>query len=280
MSDNITIEIMIFDGNPNGLIMSDLGMSSCRAYKVSRNEIHQLYNREDSENAGVYFLFGKNDENEDTVYIGESENIYTRLKQNLKSKDYWYDYIAVISKDKTLNKAHVKYLEHAFYSLAKESGRAIISQNKPTCSSLSEYDETKLKKFINHARLLVNTLGFKVFDSIDETTATINNMKILFFIKAARGANAKGMVVTDGFVVLKDSKIANTTTPSMTDNLIRHRKSLYEKGIIDKKHSFVRDHVFTSPSLAASIVMGRNANGLTEWKTDDRKTIKEIEDGI
>ena len=52
------------------------------------------------------------------------------------------------------------------------------------------------------------------------------------------------------------------------------------KGIIDSKFHFSKDHIFTSPSLAAAIVMGRNANGRTEWKTSDHKTIKDIEEEL
>lgn len=36
----------------------------------------------------------------------------------------------------------------------------------------------------------------------------------------------------------------------------------------------------TSPSLAAAVVMGRNANGRTEWKTISNKSIKDIEEEI
>ncbi|SMC92078.1 protein of unknown function [Desulfocicer vacuolatum DSM 3385] len=37
------------------------------------------------------------------------------------------------------------------------------------------------------------------------------------------------------------------------------------------------DYLFSSPSTAAGIVMGRSANGLIEWKTKDGKTLKNIE---
>lgn len=50
------------------------------------------------------------------------------------------------------------------------------------------------------------------------------------------------------------------------------------KGIIDSEFHFLKDYIFTSPSLAAAVVMGRNANGRTEWKTSDHKTIKDIEE--
>ena len=62
-----------------------------------------------------------------------------------------------MSKDDLRNKAHVKYLEHQFYQLAQQAGRAIVlNSTVPTCSSLSAYDEAMLKEFISNAKLLVN----------------------------------------------------------------------------------------------------------------------------
>ena len=37
-----------------------------------------------------------------------------------------------------------------------------------------------------------------------------------------------------------------------------------------------KDTLFSSPSTAASVVMGRCANGLTEWKTKDGKILKTL----
>ena len=136
-----TIQMYIFDGNPNGRIMCELSNWNGRVYKISRNEISDFSNREDSENTGVYFLLGKDENNSDTIYIGEAEKILTRIKQHLKDTEYWNDCIAVISKDNLLNKAHVKYLENKFYSLAKTAGRStVVNITVPTCSSISEYD--------------------------------------------------------------------------------------------------------------------------------------------
>lgn len=274
-----TIQMFIFDGNPNGRIMCELSNWNGRVYKISRNELAQFSNRPDAENTGVYFLLGKDENNMDTIYIGEAEKMLTRLKQHLKDQLYWSDCIVVVSKDNLLNKAHVKFLENKFYSLAKTAGRSVvINSTVPTCSSISEYDEAMLLEFISNAKLLVNTLGYKIFDTIEDSSVKKQNSQILFYIQAARGANAKGVIVADGFAVLKDSAIATTTVPSMSDSLNRLRNELIEKGIIDSSFHFSKDHIFTSPSLAAAVVMGRNANGRTEWKTTDHKSIKDIEE--
>ena len=259
--------------------MGELSNWNGKVYKVSRNELLEFSKRDDSDNTGVYFLLGKDENNIDTIYIGEAEKMLYRLKQHLKDSEYWSDCIIVISKDNLLNKAHVKYLENKFFSLAKESGRAnVINSNTPTCSSISECDEAMLQEFISNTKLLVNVLGYKIFDSVEESSVKQQNNQLYFYIKAARGADAKGVVVADGFAVLKGSKIASTTVPSMASSLLQLRNSLTEKGIVDVNCQFVRDHVFSSPSLAAAVVMGRNANGRTEWKTDSGKSLKNIEE--
>lgn len=279
MSFNKTIQMCIFDGNPNGRIMCELSNWNGRVYKISRSDLNDFSNREDSSHTGVYFLFGKDDDNNDTVYIGEAERMLIRLKQHLKDENYWNDCIVVISKDNVLNKAHVKYLENKFYNLANDAKRATIINNTiPTCSSISEFDQSMLEEFIDNAKLLVNTLGYKVFDKITVMGIDKNIDKKIFYIKAIRGADAKGILVSDGFMVLKGSIVADGTTPSLAENLKKFRNKLFERGIIDQNFVFQNDYVFTSPSLAAVVVMGRNANGRTEWKTQERKSIKDIEE--
>ena len=264
---NKTIQMFIFDGNPNGRIMCELSNWNGRVYKIARSELSLFANRKDANNTGIYFLFGKDESNKDTVYIGEAEKVSDRLKQHLNDVNYWNECIAVISKDDLLNKAHVKFLENKFYNLAISSGRfVIINSTVPTLSSVSEYDEAMLEEFIDNAKLLVNTLGYKAFEPISQPNNTTNSDVVLFYIKAARGADAIGYIVSDGFVVKKDSVIASSTAPSMSDSLKRLRNSM------------LSDYIFTSPSLAASIVMGRKANGRTEWKTSEGVTIKQIEE--
>lgn len=276
MNFSKTIQMYIFDGNPNGRIMCELSNWNGRVYKVSRNELDKFSQREDANYTGVYFLFGKSDDNNDTIYIGEAERIIARLKQHINDKSYWNDCIAVISKDNALNKAHVKYLENKFYNLAKESGRyEIINSTVPTQSSISEYDTAMLDEFISNAKLLVNTLGYKSFETVQENTKQENTVN--YYIKASRDVVAVGTTVLDGFAVFKGSKIANEVTRSMRESCQKLRKYLIDKDIVDSDFTFIKDYVFTSPSLAATIILGRSANGRTEWKTEDNKTLADME---
>ena len=270
-----TIQMFIFNGNPNGRIMCELSNWNGRVYKISRNELSEFSKREDSENTGIYFLFGKS-EAKDTVYIGEAEKILTRLKQHLKDEAYWNDCVAIISKDNLLNKAHVKYLENKFYLLAVEANRFnIVNSTVPTCSSISEYDVAMLQEFISNSLLLVNSLGYKAFETVNSSIE--NEETHLFYIHAARGADATGMIVPDGFAVLKGSKAASTTVPSIGESLEKLRNTLCENGTIGDDNVFVKNYVFSSPSYAAGVVMGRRANGKTEWKDTFGKNLNDIE---
>ena len=276
---NKTIQMFIFDGNPNGRIMCELSNWNGRVYKIARSELSLFFFFQDANNTGIYFLFGKDESNKDTVYIGEAEKVSDRLKQHLNDVNYWNDCIAVISKDDLLNKAHVKFLENKFYNLAISSGRfVIINSTVPTLSSVSEYDEAMLEEFIDNAKLLVNTLGYKAFEPISQPSNNTYSDVPLLYIKAARGADAIGYTVSDGFVVRNGSVIASSTTPSMSDSLKRLRNSMLSDGTINSEFTFTKDYIFTSPSLAAAIVMGRNANGRIEWKTAEGTTIKQIEE--
>jgi len=178
-----------------------------------------------------------------------------------------------------LNKAHVKYLENRLHELAKSANRYKVDNSiVPTQSSISESDKAEMEEFIDYIKLLVNTLGHKVFEEKREFRP--KQKQATFFIKSARGADGQGEPTSDGFVVFKGSKAAATIVNSMTSNFITYRQKLIDEGVLIDKGDFFEftdDYIFSSPSTAAVMVMGRNANGLTEWKSIDGKTLKEFE---
>ena len=135
-----------------------------------------------------------------------------------------------------------------------------------------------MEEFIEYIKMLVNTLGHKVFD--EKREINVNQNQELFFITAARGADGQGEPTSDGFVVFKNSKAAATTVNSLSRHFNNYRQKLFDEGVLVDKgeyFEFSEDHIFGSPSTAATILMGRNANGLTEWKNKDGKTLKEFE---
>ena len=79
------------------------------------------------------------------------------------------------------------------------------------------------------------------------------------------------MVTSEGIVVRKGSKIAISEVPSIPQTFHSKREKLMNDGIV-KDFVFTKDYLFSSPSTAAAVVMGRSANGLIEWKRKDGST--------
>jgi len=276
------ITLFLIDGLPEGRQSCELSNWTGKALKIPKIMIKESVDRTELQNPGVYLLFGKSidHENKDMVYIGESEVLYDRLKQHVSQKEFWNEAVAIFSKDENMNKAHIKYLEHRMYELAKDSNRYMIDNfNSPTQSSISEPDKAEMEEFLDNIKLIINTMGYKVFSTINNEL-TIGKTEH-YLIKAARGADAKGSPTPEGFVVFKGSIIATETVPSMPSWIENIRQQIIEDGTIttDKGENLVfsTEYLFNSPSAAAAVIMGRSANGLKEWKNLNGICLAEVE---
>lgn len=276
-----TIKLFLIDGEPSGRMTCELSNWTGKAYKIPRIKIKDCADRQDLVNPGVYLLFGKNELGKDLVYIGEAETVLKRLIQHLTLKDFWTEAIVFISKDENLNKAHIKYIENRLYEIANKTNRYQIENSTiPTQSSIAESDREEMEEFVENIKILTNTLGHKVIEEKRELKSPQQQAKETFYIKAARGADASGELSSDGFVVFKGSKVAESNFPSLFQHFARLREELITTGIIKNVNGvleFTEDHIFSSPSTAAVMVMGRNANGLTEWKLKNGTILKDFE---
>ena len=269
------IRIFLIEGTPNQRLYCELSNWNGRVYRIPRNEIKISEDRRDLLYTSAYVLLGKNDDGAILAYIGECDNARDRLLQHLKQKDFWNEVIVFIRTDNSLNKAHVKYIEKRLYDIANEMGRCIlVNGNQPGGASISESDAAEIDEYIDNARILTNALGIKIFEPVISVTQTPQEKEAnSLFLQGARGADASGQKTQEGFVVYKDSKVANSCTPTMPEHYKNLRQELLGNGVIEN-NIFTKDFLFASPSAAAAIVMGRSANGLTEWKSEEGETLK------
>ncbi len=90
-------------------------------------------------------------------------------------------------------------------------------------------------------------------------------------IKNVGKINAIGRQTAEGFVVMKGSRISPESADSISNKIREIReKAKITDGILQE------DMLFSSPSYAASFVIGQSCNGLTYWKTKDGKTLKSL----
>lgn len=97
---------------------------------------------------------------------------------------------------------------------------------------------------------------------------------------AGKGAAARGTEVPDGFVVFAGSLARHDEVPSIHVYGTQLRTALLDSGrlVADGDHlRLTEDYVFSSPSTAAMVMLGRTANGRIEWKTADGLTLKALQ---
>lgn len=109
-----------------------------------------------------------------------------------------------------------------------------------------------------------------------------NDMEKITFVLKGKGTSGKGRLLSnEKFEILKGTSIVlevksdNPSTFRRNKNLIEDliRKNLIEK--LEDRYVFKENYIATSPSAAAILVLGRSANGWTEWKTYEGKLLSD-----
>ena len=289
-----SINLFLMDGDANGRMKCTLANWTGVAYKIPRTELDKCKERDDLKQSGVYFLFGKSDETEKgVVYIGQAgarkngEGILNRLQEHKRNpeKDYWTEAIVFTTSNNSFGPTEISYLENRFCNLAIEANRYEVKNgNDPTPGNITEEKESEMEEFIDYAKVIMGTLGHKLFEPIskstaakqDETTAKDENTPYLYLkhtIKGIEKIEAKGIQTAEGFVVLKGSHVSLTNDDTIPLVIKERRKN----APVNDQRVLQEDMLFTSPSYAAVFVIGKIANGLISWKTENGQTLKSLE---
>lgn len=269
-----TIQIYLPDGNPRGLKIAEITSRTVQAVLFPRSLLNEVSKRDELKNVGIYLLFSSHEDN--LVYIGETENCLERIKQHNKDpkKEYWTHAVAFVSKTQFFTKTHIKFLEWLSCEQAKKSGRYQLgNSDNPSKPHLSESVECDLYDNFETIQTLISALGYPVFDVISKPTK-----KDLIECKG-KLATAQGEYTEDGLVIFSGSLSNKDETNTIGNTASNIRKELIEKEILIDNvdtYKFVKDYIFTSPSTAAAVVLGRSANGWSEWKYKDGKTLDEV----
>jgi hypothetical protein len=251
-----------------------------RVIEVPRSQLAEFLKMPEAQQVGVYFLMGELSEAGLTrVYIGQSGNVGTRLVQHNQTRDFWNRALVVISLTNSITQTHALFLEWFAIQQASQAGRYSLENGntgaRPHTPAPLEADCHEIHET---AATLLATLGQPIFEPLTNAP-TSRGEKELFYCKGS-GADGVGEYTTEGFVVLKGSRgrVENVASIQGTSNE-RFRDHLITEGIMTLKEGlyiFTRDHLFASPSTAATAVMGRSANGWVEWKNPQGRTLDEV----
>lgn len=253
------------DGSPNGRIKCSLDNWVGKVYLIPRTEITRSKNRPELAQTGIYLLFG------------------TDIETGEEKLDYFTHAILIIDSDNSFGPTEISYLENAFYQQALIADRVrAVNGNDPSPGNVTEEKKAALDEFISMAKILIGSLGYRVFDAVDDAKTLARNpsetappsVEPLLFLNSA-GASGSGRQTTDGFVVLAGAKLRAEMTHSVPESAHKNRERLAER--ISEDGELLRDTLFTSPSAASDFLTGSSTSGKVHWKTADGVTLRDLE---
>ena len=294
LSKNINMFLM--DGEVTGKIKCTLSNWTGVIYKIPRIQLGDLKSRDEMKQSGIYFLFGRDeDKQKDVTYIGQAttrkngEGVLLRIQEHTRDThaDYFNDVIILTTQNNSFGPTEISYLENKFTQLAKEAGRYIVKNgNDPNPGNVTEEKESELDEIVENTLMIIGTLGYRVFVPMTKKVSqdlTDNHSTYLYLKRKTKKSNkvieatcertTEGFVVLDGSQVeIKDSPYLPASLKEMRQNLIASR--VIQDGVLKEKQ------LFSSPSYAAAFLLGMQTNGRTDWKDQDGRTLKELEELI
>jgi uncharacterized protein DUF4357 len=271
-----TIQIYLPSGEPRGIRIAEITTGIVLAISIPRARMAEAAQRQELRSVGVYFLFGTQDElAKPLTYVGEAEDCLARLRTHASKKEFWSAAVAIVSRTGSFTKAHARWLEWRCLTRAREVGRyEDTNEQTPNKPCVPEPMEADLRNAFDALETLLGTLGFPLFEPLRR----VDGPEHVFFSQRG-GAKARGILSDDGFVVLAGSVARVDVTPSAPTWIADTRERLIASGVLIQEKAglrFASDHVFSSPSAAASAVVGGSANGWIEWKDDRRQTLQDV----
>ena len=273
-----SIKLFVPDGDPDGLRVVEKSNWTGVGIVFRRTNYKQAANRDEFLKTGIYILVGSSEESSlPTVYIGEGDPVKARLDSHYSKKDFWDWAVFFVTKDSSLNKAHVKHLESRLLELAGDAKQCKLDNTQSSLSpSLSEAETADVESFLSDMLSIFPLLGLSVFEKQE---AKVKPRDLFYF--NTKELTASGYEDPKGFVVRKGSQMIADATPSLSQYYLSTRKDLIDQEVVipkEQHYIFTQDQPFSSPSKAGAVISGRPTNGRTEWKMKDGRTLKQIQE--
>lgn len=276
-----TIQIFLPHGNPRGMRVAEITTRIVRVIEVPRSELAEFIKTPEAQQVGIYFLMGELSEaGLPRVYIGQSGSVGTRLIQHNQNKEFWNRALVVISLTNSMTQTHALFLEWFAIAEATKAGRYSLENgntgSQPYTPAPLQADCHEIHETVS---TLLATLGQPIFEPLTHSARMGNGKPESSELFYCKGPDAIGVgeYTSEGFVVHKNStaRTGNVASIQGTSHE-RFRNKLVTEGVLNlqgKQYVFTRDYLFSSPSMAAIAVLGRSANGWTEWKTEQGQTL-------
>lgn len=282
------IKLFLVDGTPGGLTTAEITNWTGHVLQARRSDLADLLKREEAQRTGVYLLLGDDEAaiGETRCYIGEADVVAERLRHHHRDKDFWDQVIVVTSKDANLTKSHGRYLESRLITLATQAGRVSLENGTaPAVPALPEADASDMDYFIGQLQVVLPVLGVNAIRVRPSKISTNGSVGLaespIFHLRNARaGVDARAQQIDGEFTMLEGSVViaswhgvgkAASTQKAYASYRAQHEQLLADGAVVvDSAGARVtRDIVFSSPSTAGAVALGRSCNGRVEWVSTD-----------
>lgn len=279
-----SVRVFLVDGSADGLWTAELGNWTGKALFGPRTDLHRIKERPEVHRTGLYLLLADDPTASSgiRVYVGEGDEIWTRLAKHEKEKDFWTHVVCFVSKDQNLTKTHARWLEGRLVeAFRKEAGVAVENSTQPSGGSrLPEADLADMQTFLENVLLVLPILGWNLIGTTAIAAPTVGHPDVgaeseLILTMTYKKAQATCVVRSGHFVVQAGSRARTQTQTSISAGYGKLRTQLVEEGILTAVVGkpglleFSDHYSFRSPSGAASVVSGASVNGRKTWLTQD-----------
>lgn len=155
-----TISLLLEDGTLKGVMcIEDSSWNSGELYSAPRESINELMSSDACKKFGVYLLLS-----EEMVYVGQSMDLATRIKQHLVGKEWWERAIVLTTKDDSLNRSDIDFLESVLIDKASENNKLDCdNKKKGNPQKVTKFRKVELEQYLEEAFLLMELIGVSVF---------------------------------------------------------------------------------------------------------------------
>lgn len=121
------------------------------------------------------------------VYIGQAgvrkngKGLLLQVQEAHNSIDYWTEAVMFTTTNNFFGPTEISYLENRFCNMAIEAGRYVVKNgNDHNPGNITEETESELEEFIDYAKILMGTLGHKVFEPYIPSTESVDTEPVLY----------------------------------------------------------------------------------------------------
>lgn len=281
------IKLFLADGTPGGLTTAEITNWTGHVLSARRSDLAELLKRDEAQRTGAYLLLGEDETAVENTrcYIGEADVVAERLRYHQRDKDFWDRVVVITSKDANLTKAHGRYLESKLIALATSAGRVTVENSTaPGVPALPEADASDMDYFLSQLQIVLPVLGVNAIrvpvptapGKVDHPTGS----PVFHLRQVKLGVDASAQQIDGEFTMLAGSTVVPSwhgvgkadSTRKAYDTYRAQHQHLVDTGAIaatDGIGRLTRNVVFSSPSTAGAVALGRSCNGRREWISDD-----------